>query len=298
MMKRLVLASVPLFSLACAAGQGSEFGDGTDPGSGQSPAGSAGSVIGGGGSSGTAGAQPGTGDASGKLTATIRDFKLFDVNDPNTVPDFENPPTVAAPASGWDDKDIVLEVLGADGKPVYKNAAGSTVTTHGQKAFDTWFRDLPGVNIGVPYPLTLTQNPATQNYEYDSNVSGVPRDPGGTNKMFFPIDDGTPYATQFTNQGKSHNYSFTLELHTKFVYHGGEFFHFRGDDDVFVFIDGKLAINLGGIHQAETADVKIDDLKITLEAEHTLDFFYAERHVTDSNLWVTTSLGLLPADIK
>jgi fibro-slime domain-containing protein len=296
MMKRLALASMPLFAFACAAGQGSDFGNAT--GSGPDPAGgTAGAVIGGGGSAGTAGAQPGTGDTSGKLTATIRDFKLFNASDPNTVPDFENPPPSGPPA-GWPDTEIVADLLGADGKPVYKNAGGSTVTTHGKAAFDTWFHDVPGVNINVPYPLTLTQNPTNQNFEYDSNVSGVPRDPGGTTKMFFPIDDGTPFATAFGNQGKPHNYSFTLELRTKFVYHGGEFFHFRGDDDVFVFIDGKIVINLGGIHQAEIGDVQIDALGLTPEAEHLLDFFYAERHVTDSNLLVTTSLGLLPADIK
>jgi len=74
---------------------------------------------------------------------------------------------------------------------------------------------------------------------------------------------GTQYATTFGNQGKPHNYSFTVELHTTFVYRGGEYFRFRGDDDVFVYIDKKRVIDLGGIHGPETANVSVDSLGLT-----------------------------------
>ena len=160
-----------------------------------------------------------------------------------------------------------------------------------------WFRDVAGTNVHVDYPLRLTQD-ANGAFAFDSNVSGVPLSASDSTKNFFPIDDGTMYKTAFGNQGNTHNYSFTVELHTTFIYHGGEFFHFRGDDDVFVFINKKLLINLGGIHGPETADVQIDSLGLTKEQEYPLDFFYAERHVTGSNLLVTTSLGLKPAIVN
>lgn len=232
---------------------------------------------------------------TGQLTVTIRDFKFYNASDSSTVPDFENVPkadqngnpstTYTGP---WDDKEIVADQLGSDHKPVYKNASGTTLTTHGKAYFDKWYRTVSGTNIAQAIPLTLTKN-ADGAYEYDSQSAG-PLSPGG---MFFPIDDGTQYQTAFGNQGMMHNYSFTSEIHTLFTYQGGETFHFSGDDDVFVFINNNLVINLGGVHSREPADVAIDSLGLTKGGTYPLDFFHAERHMTQSNLLITTTLELV-----
>jgi fibro-slime domain-containing protein len=232
------------------------------------------------------------------VTAILRDFKLYDPNDATTNPDFEGPMHFdqnGNPSDSyfgpWDDRAIVTDALGADDKPVYKNATGGTLTTHGKASFDQWFTDVPGTNVRVEYPLVLTEGGAGI-YTYDSQTSGAPLSTDDPTRMFFPIDDGTPNATVFGNQGDPHNYSFTLELHTVFTYQGGEFLHFRGDDDVFVYIDGKLVINLGGIHGPEVADVQADTLGLTIGKEYPLDFFYAERHKTGSNMLFMSTFQL------
>ncbi len=256
-------------------------------------------------------------DGGGGITALVRDFRFYDKTDSTTVADFENPPyTVDAngnPEPGgqiydgpWDDRVIVTDTLGADGKPVYA-PSGSTLTTHGKAAFDAWYNDVPKTNFDVTVPLPLTQD-ASGAFTYDSSVSGLPYGVNGqaTGTLgFFPIDDGTPYATPFGDQvptnaepaymGQKHNYSFTVEIDTVFTYSGGETFQFTGDDDVFVYIAGKRVINLGGIHGPESANVSVDSLNLTLGNSYPLNFFSAERHVTGSNIKFTTTLHLQPA---
>jgi fibro-slime domain-containing protein len=257
------------------------------------------------------GGDDGSGFASGNIVAAIRDFKFYNATDPTTDPDFENPPFNIGPdggadpgyASSWDDPGIVAMQLGSDGTPTYAgDPTTGTLTTFGTGAtgsaaaeFQNWYHDVPGTNIHVTYPLPIVQN-TDGSIGYDSEVQGalyVATDPT-QGRGFFPIDDGTPYQTAFGDQGKPHNYSFTVEIHTVFTYKGGEYFDFRGDDDVYVFINGRLVINLGGVHSAEPATVDVDTLGLNLGSDYPLDFFSAERHVTGSNILFQTTLALRP----
>lgn len=233
----------------------------------------------------TGSVEGGVGGGASGLTVTIRDFKFWNSGDHTTNPDFEN--VVAS------DPGIVANALGADQKPVYRNATGTTTTTHGKMYFDQWYNDVPGTNVTRRVPLTLSMG-AGGTYGYDSLVSGVQLSSSDPRKMWFPIDDGSPYATPFGNQGQAHNYSFTTELHTVFIYRGGESFSFSGDDDVFVFIDAKLVIDLGGVHSRAVGSVQLDALGLTKGQQYPLDLFSAERHTLESNLSFTTTLMLQP----
>jgi fibro-slime domain-containing protein len=245
----------------------------------------------------TEGGRPPT---SNVLVAVVRDFRLYNASDPTTVADFENVPkadqngnpstTYLGP---WRDALIVTDALGVDGKPIYANASGMTLTTHGKEAFDTWYRDVPGTNIHVDLPIAFAKN-SVGAYEYDSEKLGTPMSAADPTKQFFPIDDGAPLATAFGNEGDPHNYAFTIELHTTFTYKGGEFFRFRGDDDVFVYIDKRRVINIGGIHGPDPAEVNVDSLGLTVGKDYSLDYFSAERHKTGSNVLITTTLDLRP----
>ena len=72
---------------------------------------------------------------------------------------------------------------------------------------------------------------------------------------------------------------------------------FTGDDDVFVFVNGKLALDLGGVHGPEAGTVDFDaqagDLGITTGNVYTLDVFHAERHTSMSNFRIETSIDCL-----
>jgi fibro-slime domain-containing protein len=109
---------------------------------------------------------------------------------------------------------------------------------------------------------------------------------------FFPLDD-----EGFGNSDyeRTHNYGFTTELHAKFEYNGGEHFTFTGDDDLWVFVNGKLAIDLGGLHSSASANLDLDAqaeaLGLELGKVYKLDLFHAERHIADSNFRVDTTLA-------
>jgi len=85
-----------------------------------------------------------------------------------------------------------------------------------------------------------------------------------------------------------------FELHTWFTYAQGQVFDFSGDDDVWVFINKKLAIDLGGVHSQASDSVNLDYLGLTSGYTYPLDFFFCERHVTESNLVISTSIKLDP----
>ena len=197
------------------------------------------------------------------LTGTLRDFKGF--NEAGGHIDFEN-------AIG-DDRGFVGANIGVGRKPVYAGGAG-TATTHGASAFNQWYNDVAGVNKTISQTIQLDNGGSGSVYTY-------------TNNSFFPIDNqgwgNTP--------GQSHNYHFTFELHSVFTYQAGQFFTFSGDDDVFVFINNKLVVDLGGVHTTESATVSLNTLGLTPGQNYNFDFFFAERHTTQSNFTISTSIA-------
>lgn len=161
--------------------------------------------------------------------------------------------------------------------PVYTGPSGEYNRT-AKVAYDTAFKN---VVITDSLPFLHTTDSV---YQFErSGTNGTPE--------FFWIDK-----KGFGNEpaGYQHNYSFTMELHTFFTFKKGLQFDFLGDDDVWAFVNKKLVLDLGGIHNSDSGTIKMDSIGPALglvEGEvYSFDFFYAERHTTKSCIKITTNM--------
>lgn len=89
-----------------------------------------------------------------------------------------------------------------------------------------------------------------------------------------------------------HNYGFTMKVQAQFEYVKGQKFEFLGDDDVWVFINNKLVVDIGGQHHAVSGKVDLDTLGLTEGETYPFHIFYAERHEKESNFKMRTSMDL------
>jgi fibro-slime domain-containing protein len=217
----------------------------------------------GGSGSGSGSGSDDAGPQCGTLRAVIRDFKI-------DHPDFE-----VVPANDQVIPGLVASTITPGGKPTLSTTPSPAGLITSPVTFADWYAEVPGTNMRFEQDLVLA--PTTNGtYVFDEQA-------------YFPID-----GVGFGNESNAHNYHFTTELHARFTYKTGEVFTFRGDDDVWVYINGKLAIDIGGVHSASEATIDFDarasELDMTPGTEYAIDFFQAERHVTGSSFRIETSI--------
>jgi len=140
------------------------------------------------------------------------------------------------------------------------------------------------------FTLDQSQGPGTYVYSRLGNEwTGNPETEWqGEPLQFFPLDK---YGMDPPGNSWNHNYSFCIEMHTQFQYQAGLNFQFTGDDDVWVYINNKLVIDLGGLHTALPGSVQLDDLpNLKLGQTYAIDFFQCERAPSQSASRIVTNI--------
>jgi fibro-slime domain-containing protein len=216
-----------------------------------------------------------------------------------------------------------LGLVSLANKPVYFDVScdssavapkDCTLTTTDADSFHQWFNDGPWTSATVVKRLTLRRGtfteadaqfqPGGDGYTFDSRYMQIDgsmpallegtqlRTPG-----FFPIDElGTSGTSCAAGGNGLHNFHFTSETRYWFRYDSSQSppaeLRFSGDDDLFVYVNGHLAVNLGGVHVRQESSFVLDAVNaqswgLETGSIYEIAVFHAERHTCESNYWLT-----------
>lgn len=177
-----------------------------------------------------------------------------------------------------------------------------------------------GMKVDAYDRLILTENNGVYSFDaankksnYDTKSRSIYEDDTASSLQFYPID-GLGYdailgdTTDKTNTSgngvrpEHPNGSYTLRGEAQFVYQDNLYFEFSGDDDVYMYVNGVLALDLGGAHGICTKRVNLKDVAakchLTPGEVATFTFFYMERNSDASNFKIETNMELVQRAIN
>ena len=239
---------------------------------------------------------------------------LTDTAPTNFSENFKNAKTYANISNAYDLAWYLLNTI-------YQADTNMTTVT----GTDTKEHSVPiyGMAVDAYKSIVLTDN-GTGTYSFEAGYSGTKKDVqydresgtiyngtnGGDESGFYPLEDlgyeqsGLLTATSKVNNGAK-NGGFTLRGESQFVYNEASklYFTFTGDDDVYMYINGTLALDLGGAHGRNSKTVNLNDLdptKYGLKEGQvaTFTFFYMERCSDASTFGIETNMELVQRAIN
>ena len=190
--------------------------------------------------------------------------------------------------TNWDSANKFANIVMYDTLKFRQQKTGdTTLFTFGDQSWvykqdSIWFVKDCNVSQVINYPPSYTHNFPPGEYKFMPLKN---RGFGYDASLFFSGNYPCVYKC---------NFSFTMEIHRKFTYKPDQTFFFRGDDDVWVFIDNHLVIDLGGTHAVDSQRVNLDTIHPALVSgqKYWFDFFYCERCVGTSNIYISTNMLL------
>lgn len=195
---------------------------------------------------------------------------------------------------------LIEPVLGVGKKPTFKSSVGcpalmtspvdcdttwsvSEPVITSADSFASWYQTTDGVNYEIPGQLALTETfPGSAEYVYETD-------------QFFPLTTTEGFGLTPAGHYMGKNFLFTTEIHVNFEYRVGQVFSFRGDDDLWIFVNDKLAMDLGSMHGPAEGTINFDAQAAALQIApgnvYSMDIFHAERHTDGSNFKFTTNIA-------
>ena len=188
---------------------------------------------------------------------------------------------------------------------LYRSTTGDGNATYNTPVSDVnKLRMLYDENTGLYTIDARYQTETTGNYLYNTDLTtGTSNSPG----KFDPINglgyEGSDYEYGDTTDAvDGENFHFTMHANGSFVYYADQnlYFEFAGDDDVYFYINGKLAMDIGGAHGSCADKLYLndvaDELGLVDGGIYSFDMFYAERHTTASNLRFATNIQIMDTE--
>lgn len=193
---------------------------------------------------------------------------------------------------------------------VYYDTANRTISNADVTGKAITFLDNSTNACAYPFlPIWETFDQSTQTGTQDGTKSPYFGDNGVTSTS----------TTGATYVNRNYNYVLVSNGEFQYNYNDNLFFNFDGDDDVYLYINGQLVLDIGGAHAISSFDINLNDyvdaarkevaekgdaasdrakaLALEEGAIYSFDFYYMERHGWGSNMRIVTNIKVTERDM-